>query len=270
MTQEGSSGVTWGERHGTAGSSQIVVVRNFRAFEALQFSVVPGENEELLSMRPFSDFVSVHPLEGSIPPHGSAEIVVKSLPWSRDAHQSFVNDRETLTLTLFVLDAEGRYPEKSLQRILVNIQPPVQTQQPTVEGSKTPPKAQSKDLALDRKKVGKDTSPLAKAYNKGGPLVLGLRGCTPVGGNLLCYEFNLGQQNISSGGRLHWDLNLVGDQDGPIHYRLSTISEGDTSWLSISGSSGVVEAAQQNTVQLSFSTKAMGTFFVIHGNELLQ
>ncbi|CAM6083476.1 unnamed protein product [Calypogeia fissa] len=256
-TQEGSSGVTWVERHDTAGSSQIVVVRNFREFEALQF-IVLGESEEPLSMQPFSDFISVHPLKGSIPPRGSAEIVVKSLTWSREAHQGFMDDAaganpETLTFSLFVQDAEN--PERNLQRILVNIRPPGRVQEPV---ARTPPKILSRNLSPERI-VGKDASTFAQAYKRG-PLVLGLRGCTPVGGSLLCYEFNLGQQNISSGGRLHWDLTLVGDQHRPIHFRLGTISEGYASWLSISSSGGVVEAGEHKTVQLSFSTKAMGVY----------
>jgi hypothetical protein len=91
-----------------------------------------------------------------------------------------------------------------------------------------------------------------------GPPVLGLRGCTPVGGSTLSYKFDLGQQNISAGGHLHWDLTLVGDKEWPISYRLCTISSSDASWLSISSCFGVVEALQLKTVKLSFSTKALG------------
>lgn len=249
--------VLWEGRHEPTATSQVVI-RNFRAFESLQFSVLIGDSEQEILREIVSDYLSVQPLEGSIPPHGNAEITIKSRPWSRDVYDTFMRSSageeilnpEPIALTLFVQDVEGQKSERSSERIVLRIRPPVDVKDLREEDIEAPTKTLSRNLSVDKKDV-------ARASN-GSPLVLGLRGCTPVGGSHLCYEFNLGQQNVSSGGRLNWDLTLVGDKSWPIHYRLCTISEGDTKWLTITRPKGLVEASQQTIVQLSFSTKSMG------------
>ncbi|BBM97058.1 hypothetical protein MPTK1_1g02700 [Marchantia polymorpha subsp. ruderalis] len=251
--------VLWEGRHEPTATSQVVI-RNFRAFESLQFSVLIGDSEQEILREIVSDYLSVQPLEGSIPPHGNAEITIKSRPWSRDVYDTFMRSSageeilnpEPIALTLFVQDVEGQKSERSSERIVLRIRPPVDVKDLREEDIEAPTKTLSRNLSVDKKDV-------ARASN-GSPLVLGLRGCTPVGGSHLCYEFNLGQQNVSSGGRLNWDLTLVGDKSWPIHYRLCTISEGDTKWLTITRPKGLVEASQQTIVQLSFSTKSMGVY----------
>ncbi|KAL2649598.1 hypothetical protein R1flu_017726 [Riccia fluitans] len=244
--------VGWEGRREPTGTSQIVI-RNFRAFECLQFSVRVDYTGQLVPKDTLLENLSVQPLSGSVPPQGSAEITVKCPPWPRDLYDAFLSsgDLEPLTLNLLVQDVEGQKTDGSFECIAVVIRPPMELTDLREDGFQTPSNPLSRNVSIDKE---------VSRSNQGSPLVLGLRGCTPVSGSDLCYEFNLGQQNISSGGRLNWDLTLVGDQTRPIPYRLGTMSEGDTKWLTITRPKGVVEAGQQTTVQLRFSTKAMGVY----------
>ncbi|KAL3702130.1 hypothetical protein R1sor_020152 [Riccia sorocarpa] len=253
MENVNKSAVAWEGRRESAGTSQIVI-RNFRAFECLQFSVHVDYTGHMVLKNILLEYLSVQPLEGSIPPQGSAEITVKCRPWPREVYDTFLKssgDIESLPLALLVQDVEGQKADRSSESVAVVIRPPVDVADFGDKGLQTPSSSLSRNVSVDEE---------VSRPNQGSPLVLGLRGCTPVSGSHLCYEFNLGQQNISSGGRLNWDLTLVGDPTRPIQYHLGTISEGDTKWLTITRPKGVVEAGQQTTVQLRFSTKAMGVY----------
>lgn len=159
---------------------------------------------------------------------------------------------EYLTAAVYIQDIEERDNRHCVD---VCIRPPAILQDPPSQSAELDLQPQISSSSNDS--TSKD---LAKVVNqpKQRLPILGLRGCTAVNGSPICYEFNLGQQNISSGGHRHWNLTLVGDSERSITYRLCTISDGDAGWLSISSSTGTVEPQQQNIVKLSFSTRAMG------------
>lgn len=255
---------SWEGWHAKSSSFQRIVVENYLSFEHLQFKVWAEETLTDGFGSPLQ-YLEVHPQESSVPPNGTFDVVVRSLPWCNKMHEAFLKQvsdpsslSEFLTTSIFLEDVEKR---DSRQRIEVRIAPPLILQ-------KSLPEEKSFEIQMQNSLASKlsdcSSKELQEAANhlKQHLPVLGLRGCTPVNGSPVCYEFNLGQQNISSGGHRHWKLTLVGAQWCPISYRLCTISGGDAGWLSISSPSGIVEAAQQNTVRLSFSTKAMGKFLL--------
>jgi len=248
---------TWDGWHNV---SQKIVVQNNLAFDHLELKAWAQQS--------LSDdfgtqlrFLEVHPGEVLVPPGGRIDIVVKFLSWSAEMYEVFFRQfseghctAEYLTAAVFIQDVEER---DNRQRVDVCIRPPVFSQNSLSQIAGLDLQSQNSSSSKTFDSASKD---LVKNVNhsKQRLPVLGLRGCTAVNGSPICYEFNLGQQNISSGGHRHWNLTLVGDQERPISYRLCTISDGDAGWLTISSSVGIVEVMQQNTVKLSFSTKAMG------------
>lgn len=251
---------SWEGWHDKSNFSQKIVVQNYLAFDQLQLKA--------WAQQTLSDdfgtqlrFLEVHPVEALVPPGGSIDIIVRFLSWSDEMYQAFSRQvseglctSEYLTAAVFIQDVEER---DNRQRVNVRIAPPVFPQDSHSQAAELDLQTQQISSSETCESVGKDVAKNVNHSKQRFP-VLGLRGCTAVNGSPICYEFNLGQQNISSGGHRHWNLTLIGDQERPISYRLCTISDGDASWLSISSSSGIVEALQQNTVKLSFSTKAMG------------
>ncbi|KAG0580510.1 hypothetical protein KC19_4G178800 [Ceratodon purpureus] len=253
---------SWEGWHDKSNFSQKIVVQNYLAFDQLQLKA--------WAQQTLSDdfgtqlrFLEVHPVEAMVPPGGSIDIIVRFLSWSGEMYEAFLRQvseglgtAEYLTAAVFIQDVEER---DNRQRVDVRITPPIFLQNSLSQAAGPDLETQNCSSSNACESVSKD---LVKNVNpsKQRLPVLGLRGCTAVNGSPVCYEFNLGQQNISSGGHRHWTLTLVGDEERPISYRLCTISDGDASWLSISSSAGVVEALQQNTVKLSFSTKAMGVY----------
>lgn len=250
---------TWEGWHDKSNVSQKIVVQNNLAFDHLQLKA--------WAQQTLSDdfgtqlrFLEVHPGEVLVPPGGRIDIIVKFLSWSAEMYEAFSRqvseghcDAEYLTAAVFIQDIEER---DNRQRVDVCIRPPAFSQNSLSQAAGLDLLSHYSSSKVSDS-VSKDLVKNANHSKQRLP-VLGLRGCTAVNGSPICYEFNLGQQNISSGGHRHWNLTLVGDQERPISYRLCTISDGDASWLSISSSAGIVEALQQNTVKLSFSTKAMG------------
>lgn len=251
---------TWEGWHDKSNVSQKIVVQNNLSFDHLQLKA--------WAQQTLSDdfgtqlrFLEVHPGEVLVPPGGRIDIIVKFLSWSAEMYEAFLRQvseghcsAEYLTAAVFIQDIEER---DNRQRVDVSISLPVFSQNSVSQAAGLHFQSQDSSSSKACDSVSKD---LVKNMNhsKQRLPVLGLRGCTAVNGSPICYEFNLGQQNISSGGHRHWNLTLVGDQERPISYRLCTISDGDAGWLSISSSAGSVEALQQSTVKLSFSTKAMG------------
>ncbi|XP_024373820.1 uncharacterized protein [Physcomitrium patens] len=252
---------TWNGWNEKSSFSQKLVVQNYLAFDHLhlkvwdQQSLSDGFGTQLR-------FLEVHPREALVPPKSSVDIIVKFPSWSDEMCEAFSRQvseghctAECLTASVFIQDVEER---DSRQKVDVFIMPPLVPQNSPFQAAGLDTQTQDGTSRACDSAIKE----LVKSVNHSKPRlpVLGLRGCTAVNGSSLCYEFNLGQQNISSGGHRHWNLIIVGDQERPISYRLCTISDGDAGWLSISSSSGIVESLRQNIVKLSFSTKAMGVY----------
>ena len=251
---------SWEGWHDRSKFSQKIFVQNYLAFDQLQLKA--------WAQQTLSDdfgtqlrFLEVHPVEALVPAGGSIDIIVRFLSWSGEMYEAFLRQvseglsaAEYLSAAVFIQDVEER---DNRQRVDVRITPPIFPQNSLSQAAGLDLQTQNSSPSKAAESVSKD---LVKNVNhsKQSLPVLGLRGCTAVNGSPVCFEFNLGQQNISSGGHRHWNLILVGDQERPISYRLCTIGDGDANWLSISSSAGIVDALQQNTVKLSFSTKAMG------------
>lgn len=250
--------------HEKSNSSQKIVVKNYLAFDQLQLKVW---DQQTLSddFGTQMQYLEISPREALVPPNGSIDIVVKFPLWSDEMYEAFSRQVseglctvEHLSIPVFIQDVDER---DNRQRIDVFIKPPVLVQSSLSQAAG--PDVQTGSNSS--KSCDSNSKDHVKSVNHTKPNlpVLGLRGCTAVNGSSLCYEFNLGQQNISSGGHRHWNLILVGDHERPISYRLCTISDGDAGWLSISSSSGIVEPLQHNIVKLSFSTKVMGESFAL-------
>ncbi|XP_024391254.1 uncharacterized protein [Physcomitrium patens] len=252
---------TWEGLHEKSNSSQRIIVKNYLAFDHLQLKVW---DQQTLSddFGTQLQYLEISSREALVPPNGSIDIIVKFPLWSDEMYEAFsrevsegLSTAERLTVPVFIQDVEER---ANRQKVDVFILPPVLVQSSLSQAAGLDVQTGSGSS----KTCDTNSKDLVKSVNHLKPKlpVLGLRGCTAVNGSSLCYEFNLGQQNISSCGHRHWNLILVGDQERPISYRLCTISDGDAGWLSISSSSGIVQALRQNIVKLSFSTKAMGVY----------
>ncbi|CAM9122973.1 unnamed protein product, partial [Chrysoparadoxa australica] len=88
---------------------------------------------------------------------------------------------------------------------------------------------------------------------------LKLRGVTPVAGDWMRYELNLGQQMVHAGG-LEWELTICNESTEGTGYSLDSLNASDAEWLTLGRDRGWLGAGESHVITLYFSRSRMGVF----------